>query len=168
MNSFNLDRLSIITSIVIFLVYLLIAVLLKKTCLKIVTRLPVSRQKIPLFFTYSTQIVILLTGSMTALEKIGLNLMGVMTAFGITGLIVGIALKDIISSIVAGVIIVFDNSIKIGDILIFKEIKGKVLKIDIRSVVLYDEEKYIKHFICNSRLLSEYFSIKDMKKSKKQ
>lgn len=164
MNNFNLDKLSVIASIIIFFVSLLIAILIKNTCLRIVKKLPVSRQKIPLFFTYSTQVVILLTGVMTALERIGLNLGGFMTAFGVTGLVVGIALKDIISSIVAGIIIVFDNSIKIGDVLIFKDIRGKVLKIDIRSVVLCDEKKNMKHFICNSRLLSEYFSIEYTKR----
>lgn len=143
-----------------FVIFLLSSYFIRRYLKHFVMKLPASKQKIPLYIIKVVHFLVLGLWAISILNSIGIDLKNFIAGLGLTGFIIGLALKDIFSSIVAGVVIIINDNISIGDILFYKDIKGQVLKIELRYVVLCDNKSKIKHFISTNKLLSEYFSIK--------
>jgi len=64
------------------------------------------------------------------------TLTGLLAGAGIMGIVIGLAIRDIISDLLAGIILFFDRPFKIGDSLLIGNVGGKVLDIGLRSVKL--------------------------------
>ena len=64
------------------------------------------------------------------------TLTGLLAGAGIVGIVIGLAIRDIISDLLAGIILFFDRPFKIGDSLVVGNVGGKVLDIGLRSVKL--------------------------------
>jgi len=64
------------------------------------------------------------------------TLIGLLAGAGIVGIVIGLALRDVISDLLAGIILFFDRPFKIGDALVIGDVGGKVLDIGLRSVKL--------------------------------
>jgi small conductance mechanosensitive channel len=64
------------------------------------------------------------------------TLTGLLAGAGIVGIVIGLAIRDIISDVLAGIILFFDRPFKIGDSLVMGDVGGKVLDIGLRSVKL--------------------------------
>jgi len=64
------------------------------------------------------------------------TLTGLLAGAGIVGIVIGLAIRDITSDLLAGIILFFDRPFKIGDALVIGDIGGKVLDIGLRSVKL--------------------------------
>jgi len=64
------------------------------------------------------------------------TLTGLLAGAGIVGIVIGLAIRDIISDLLAGIILFFDRPFKIGDSLVIGNVGGKVLDIGLRSVKL--------------------------------
>jgi len=64
------------------------------------------------------------------------TLTGVLAGAGIAGIVIGLAVRDIVSDLLAGIILLFDRPFKIGDAVVFGDVGGKILDIGIRSVKL--------------------------------
>ncbi len=80
--------------------------------------------------------------------------------FAITGSIavaVGLALKDLVSSIIAGVVLLFDRPFQVGDRVAFKGVYGEIKKIGLRAVRLNTLDDNLIT-IPNSELMSNYVS----------
>lgn len=64
------------------------------------------------------------------------TLTGLLAAAGMVGIVIGLSLREVISDLLAGVILFFDTSFRVGDALVVGDLGGKVLDIGIRSVKL--------------------------------
>jgi small-conductance mechanosensitive channel len=64
------------------------------------------------------------------------TLTGLLAGAGIVGIVIGLAIRDIISDLLAGIILFFDRPFRVGDALVIGNVGGKVLDIGIRSVKL--------------------------------
>lgn len=62
------------------------------------------------------------------------TLAGLLAAAGFAGIVIGLAVRDIISDLLSGIIIFFDRPFKIGDALVVGDVGGQVLDIGLRSV----------------------------------
>ena len=62
------------------------------------------------------------------------TLAGLLAGAGIVGIVIGFATRDIISDLLAGIILFFDRPFEIGDAVVVGDIGGKVLDIGLRSV----------------------------------
>ena len=62
------------------------------------------------------------------------TLAGLLAGAGIVGIVIGFATRDIISDLLAGIILFFDRPFEIGDGITIGDIGGKVLDIGLRSV----------------------------------
>lgn len=69
----------------------------------------------------------------------------------------GFALKDAISNLVAGIMMVLYRPIKLGNVIEVKGAKGSVIDINLRYITLKDSA--MTHLLPNSLLLSEKVSI---------
>jgi small-conductance mechanosensitive channel len=76
---------------------------------------------------------LLIIGTVQALDTLGLNLGGVIAGLGILGLAVGFAAQDAFANVIAGFLILWDRSLRIGDWVRIGEAEGRVRRITLRT-----------------------------------
>lgn len=87
----------------------------------------------------------------SAVAQLGVNVNSIIAAVGAAAVTVGLALKDSMSNIASGVLIIITKPFKAGDFLEFEGLQGTVTKIEIMNTFLntVDNKEVI---IPNSRL----------------
>lgn len=70
---------------------------------------------------------------LSILSVYGVDTSGILASLGIAGLVVGLALQDIIADFVAGIFILFDDQYTIGDIVEINGFKGEVIGFGLMS-----------------------------------
>lgn len=70
---------------------------------------------------------------LSILSVYGVDTTGIVASLGIAGLVIGLALQDIIADFVAGIFILFDNQYSIGDIIEINGFKGEVVGFGLMS-----------------------------------
>jgi len=100
-------------------------------------------------------------GAVTALGTLGVDISGLIAGLGLTGFAIGFALKDLISSTVAGVLIMLSRPFVAGDYVRMPTVagvEGTVAAIELRYAVIIDG-KGQRHLVPNSKVLSELVTI---------
>jgi len=103
------------------------------------------------------KISILVFGTITALGTLGINVSALVAGLGLSGFALGFALKDTISNLLAGVMILVYQPFDIGDYIVVTGKEGKVIHIDFRYTTLENNEKII--LIPNSLVFANTVSI---------
>lgn len=67
------------------------------------------------------------------LNVFGINTDTILASLGIAGVVIGLALQDLIKDLVAGVAIVFDDEYNVGDIITINDFKGEVVSFGLKS-----------------------------------
>ena len=90
---------------------------------------------------------------LAALSKVGINISSMIAALGATFVTVGIALKDSLSNIASGTIIIINKPFKVGDFLEIGTHSGRVVSIELMFTTLItpDDKELI---VPNSKLTS--------------
>lgn len=70
---------------------------------------------------------------LSILAVYGVDTSGLIASLGIAGLVIGLALQDIIADFVAGIFILFDDQYSIGDIVSINDFKGEVIGFGLMS-----------------------------------
>jgi len=70
---------------------------------------------------------------LSILSVYGVNTSGIIASLGIAGLVIGLALQDIIADFVAGIFILFDDQYTIGDVIEVNGFKGEVIGFGLMS-----------------------------------
>ncbi|MBP7065798.1 mechanosensitive ion channel domain-containing protein [Ferrovibrio sp.] len=97
-------------------------------------------------------------GAVTALGTLGADVTGLIAGLGLTGFALGFALKDIVSSLMAGLLILLNRPFVSGDRVIVTGIEGLVAKIDLRyTEVVSDDGK--RHLIPNANVLGNVVTV---------
>lgn len=73
---------------------------------------------------------------MSILQIFDINLAGTLLSLGIVGIAVSFAAKDLISNFFSGILLIMGRSVKVGDTLEIKEMKGTVETISLRSTTI--------------------------------
>ncbi|MBN2782940.1 MAG: mechanosensitive ion channel, partial [Campylobacterales bacterium] len=83
---------------------------------------------------------------MMALKSVGIDLSSLTMLVGALSVGIGFGLQNIVSNFISGIILIFEQSIKVGDIIeIEAGIRGKVTQINMRSSIIttFDNIEYI-------------------------
>lgn len=151
---------NLIVGIAIFLGVFFLSKFLSKIALKAFQKLfPKNRNQDTIvtligFFRF----LIILAGTFMALEIMGLNgfFMKFLGSLGVAGIIAGVALKDIVSSMFSGMLVSVDKAFKVGDYVTINNISGTVVEIGfLTTKVINDEGK--KVYIPNQLIFSAPF-----------
>ena len=78
------------------------------------------------------------------LSLFGFDSKSLMASAGILTLVVGLGAQDLITDILAGLFIIFENEFQVGDIIEVNGYKGRVVEIGIRTTRLMNTEQNIK------------------------
>ena len=103
-------------------------------------------------------VVILIMGLVTALGTVGVDVSAIVASLGLTGFAVGFALKDSISNLLSGVLILIYRPFRVGQWINVKSFEGTVTAIDLRYTTLEQGEEKI--LVPNSLLFTNPINIR--------
>jgi small-conductance mechanosensitive channel len=101
--------------------------------------------------------IILFFGIITSLGTLGVDVSAIVAGLGLTGFAFGFALKDTISNILSGAMLLFYKPFKIGDNIIIAKYEGIVVAIDLRYTELKNGDDI--YLIPNKKLFSDPITI---------
>jgi small conductance mechanosensitive channel len=85
----------------------------------------------------------------------GVNISSIIAAVGATFITIGLAVKDNLSNVTSGIIIIVNKPFKIGDSLETSNVKGKVTKIEMLYTTLVNQDNK-EIVVPNSKLTADY------------
>ncbi len=80
--------------------------------------------------------LLMIIGSIVAFQFVGIDLSGLAVIFGLLSVGIGFGLQNITSNFVAGLILLFERPIKIGDRVVVGETEGDVIAINMRATTI--------------------------------
>lgn len=144
---------SFLVFLIIFLSTILVASLLSRLLAsRVLSRLNIDKGTIYTFrrITYYMLVTI---GAIFAFQFIGIDLSGLTVIFGLLSVGIGFGLQNITSNFISGIILLFEQPIKIGDRLTIGDIVGDVEAINMRSTTIRSL-KNIAIIVPNSEFIS--------------
>ena len=99
------------------------------------------------------RISLVVLGLITALGTLGVNIMGIVAGLGLTGFALGFALKDSISNLLAGVMILLYRPFEVGDRIDVGGLGGRVTHVNLRYTELESETERV--LVPNSKMLTD-------------
>ncbi len=100
-------------------------------------------------------------GVVTALGTAGINVSALVAGLGLTGFALGFALKDALSNMLSGVLILVYRPFKPGDNIMVAGISGRVVKVDFRYTTIDSDGEGKVVLIPNSTLFTKAITILD-------
>lgn len=91
----------------------------------------------------TAQILTIVFGVVTSLGTMGVNVGALIAGLGLSSFALGLAFKDALSNLLAGISILLYRPFRIGDRILVGGLEGIVTEIDLRYVTLDAEEKKI-------------------------
>lgn len=77
-------------------------------------------------------------GIVYALMQIGVDTTSILVGAGITGVILGLGSESIIADVLAGIFLIMDKDIQVGDTIALDDFRGEVVSMGIRTVSIRD------------------------------
>ena len=119
------------------------------TVLKKYTTIPSTAQSVSTIIRY----LFLVIGLMVIIQTAGIDLSALSILAGALGVGIGFGLQNITNNFISGIIILFEQPIKIGDRIEVGDIKGDVLKISARATTVVTNDN-ISVIVPNSEFIS--------------
>ncbi len=127
---------SFLILILIITLFLFAAKLLRTRLLaKILTRFHIE-EGMQFTLTRITQYIVIFIGIIVAFQTIGIDLSGIAVILGFLSVGIGFGLQNVTSNFIAGLILLFERPIKVGDRVTVGDTEGDVLDIHIRSTTI--------------------------------
>mgnify|MGYP001270477442 FL=1 len=133
---------NLIFSISIFLFFWLSGIFSQFLIIRIANKRGLNKQLL-LLIGKIAKIGLIIFGLITSLGTFGINISALVAGLGLTGFALGFALKDVVSNLIAGSIILLHRPFKINDRIIVVGHEGKVIKIDLRYTTIESEDKKV-------------------------
>ncbi|MFO7576739.1 MAG: mechanosensitive ion channel [Pelovirga sp.] len=98
--------------------------------------------------------LVLLVGLLVILQTVGIDLTTFNVLAGAIGIGVGFGLQNVVSNFIAGLIIMFERPVKIGDRIVVGGVEGNVVEIGARSTRVLDNDN-IAVIVPNSKFITD-------------
>ena len=148
---------NIVQAVLIFATFFVVSLFIDRVLRKIESRFDSSAHESFRLMSNSQKAILLFIGVVLALSKIGFDVGALVAGLGLTGFALGFALKDAISNLVAGIMIVLYKPIKLGNKIEVTGSKGTVIDLNLRYITVKADG--VTHLIPNSLLLNNKISI---------
>jgi small conductance mechanosensitive channel len=91
-------------------------------------------------------LVVILIAGLTALRELGVDITPALTGAGIVGLAVGFGAQTLVRDVISGFFLIFEDQVRVGDVAVVNGIGGLVEAVNLRTIVLRDEEGTVHVF----------------------
>ncbi|NOX53773.1 MAG: mechanosensitive ion channel [Planctomycetes bacterium] len=109
------------------------------------------------FLGKAARVTMVVVGSVCALGTFGVDVTALVAGLGLTGFALGFALKDIISNLLAGILVLIYRPFGRGDRIKVAAFEGVVQSIDLRYTILSDDDR--RYFVPNSMLFTNPITV---------
>ena len=133
-----------------------------KILMKIISRMGRSNRiddELSNFLGRSAKIGMVLFGVVSALGTLGIDIGAMIAGLGLTGFALGFALKDTISNLLAGIMVIIYKPFDQNDVILVGKFEGRVLSIDLRYTVLDYNGRIV--YVPNSKLFVDSIVVDD-------
>ena len=127
---------SLLLFVLVFAAIYFFSKLLNRSVLRPVLRRFQLDEGVSLTLTRLTHYFIMAIGALIAFQFVGIDLSGLAVIFGFLSVGIGFGLQNVTSNFIAGLILLFERPIKIGDRVLVHDTEGDVLDINIRSTTI--------------------------------
>jgi small conductance mechanosensitive channel len=94
----------------------------------------------------SLGVVVMLIAGLTALEELGVDITPALTGAGIVGLAVGFGAQTLVRDVISGFFLILEDQVRVGDVAVVNGTGGLVEAVNLRTIVLRDEEGTVHVF----------------------
>jgi small-conductance mechanosensitive channel len=140
----------------VFFGFWLLALIARKMIIR-AGRLNAVDGDLAVFIGRAAKTALLIIGAICGLGTIGVNVTALIAALGLTGFALGFALKDVVSNVVAGVLILIYRPVQTGEHVKVKSFEGLILSTDLRYTVLQTGEQMI--YVPNSIMFTDAITV---------
>ncbi len=126
---------------IIFFVFYVVAAVVRKIFHRMESHLEPGRNQIFKLAGSASRIAILVLGGITALGTLGINVNALIASLGLGGFAIGFALKDALSNLLSGALILIYHPFRLGDTISVGGCRGVVVEINLRYTTLEGDEK---------------------------
>ena len=145
-------------SVIIIIGFLVLWILAKTVITKIFDKKSIKlKNNIIILITRTIGVLICIIAIIMILGIWEIDVRSLIAGLGLTGFALGFALKDILSSSISGILILFYQPFKLESKISVMGVEGVVVDIDMRYITI--ENSIGKHLVPNSKLLSEKVTI---------
>ncbi len=142
--------------VVIFVVFFILAKIIKRMITSSAERLKFDGS-LTLLLARTSSVTLTIFGFVTALGTLGIDVSAIVAGLGLTGFALGFALKDTISNLLSGVLILLYRPFEKGNRIKISGYEGVVISIDLRYTELDSEGN--KVLIPNSKLFTDPITV---------
>jgi|GEM_PF-257916 small conductance mechanosensitive channel len=100
---------------------------------------------------------LLIVGAICGVATMGIDVTALIAGLGLTGFALGFALKDVVSNVVAGVLILIYRPVRTGEHVKVKAFEGLILSTDLRYTVLQTGDQVI--YVPNSIMFTDAITV---------
>jgi len=90
--------------------------------------------------------VVLLIAGLTVLRQLGVDITPALTGAGIVGLAVGFGAQTLVRDVISGFFLILEDQVRVGDVAVVNGTGGLVESVNLRTIVLRDEEGTVHVF----------------------
>src|SRR5687767_209990 len=90
--------------------------------------------------------VVIVIAGLTALRQLGVDITPALTGAGIAGLAVGFGAQTLVRDVISGFFLILEDQVRVGDVAVVNGTGGLVEAINLRTIVLRDEEGTVHVF----------------------
>jgi small-conductance mechanosensitive channel len=155
-TKFTTNTPRVASGLFVFLLFWLASAVLKVAVLRFGKKAKFSPDLLN-FFARVTKATVLVIGGITALGTMGVNVSALVAGLGLLGFALGFALRDAVSNLLAGVLIIIYRPFQRDDRIAVAGQEGMVSEIDFRYTTLQGEHKKI--LIPNSALFTNTITV---------
>ncbi|AXQ15983.1 mechanosensitive ion channel family protein [Shewanella algae] len=150
---------NVIQAILVFAAFVVVSLIIDRFLKQVAARFDSAASESFRLISNSQRVVLIFIGAVLALSKLGFDVGALVAGLGLTGFALGFALKDAISNLIAGIMIVLYKPIKLGNKIDITGSKGTVVDLNLRYITVKDEG--VTHLVPNSLFLNNKVSIID-------
>lgn len=141
---------NMLVAVVIFVVVYFVSKIVSATILKIGKTGRLGRSNIYYLLAKVVKISVIILGLLISLGTVGIDITPLIAGIGLSGLALGLALKDSLTNLLTGILILIYKPFEEGDIIKIGGSKGTVGEINLRYIQLIDEENNREFLVPNS------------------
>ena len=120
--------------VISFLIYKIISILLKKCFYSKSNHLSNKRKKTLLQLSRNiVRVLVILIAGLFILETYGVDTKGLIASLSVIGVVVGLALQDLLKDFISGVSIIIEGQYRVGDTVTINGFRGEIIGVGLKS-----------------------------------